>query len=148
MRIEVDQSGKVEDTATGTVIAFSNEKKYSILIPSTVKRECLEELRQRGRTGKSIYRRMFTIGLFLLLKGRFQKSDFTVIDVEYTGHSRSIKEHLINLLIGAGMKVDADNIQFRRIGRKSPAHDLAYLTHRGEIKTNRKITSKELIKYL
>lgn len=73
MHIEVDQSGKVEDTATNTVIAFSNEKKRAILIPATVKRACLQELRQEGKTGKSIYRRLFVVGLLFLLKDSVKK---------------------------------------------------------------------------
>lgn len=38
MQIEIDQSGKIEDTRKDTVLAFSNGKNYSILIPAEVKR--------------------------------------------------------------------------------------------------------------
>ena len=148
MDIEVDQSGKIEDTATDTVIAFSNKKCYSVLIPATVKRSCLERLRQKGKTGKSIYRRMFTIGLFILLKGKIRKHDFIIIDIEYTGHSRTIKEQLINLLSGVGTEIDPGSVSFQRIGKKSPAHSLAYLTHRGDVKANQIIKFEGIMKYL
>lgn len=148
MHIEVDQSGKVEDTATDTVIAFSNEEKRAILIPATVKRNCLQELRQGGKTGKSIYRRMFVVGLLFLLKNSIKKGDLVTIDIEYTGHSRSIKEHLLNLLADTGVKPDPDSIRFERIGRKSPAHDKAYYTHRGDLDTDKIISEEELLKYL
>lgn len=49
MQIEVDQSGKIGDTKVPTVLAFSNEDSHSILIPATVKRECLGFLRVHYR---------------------------------------------------------------------------------------------------
>ena len=148
VHIEVDQSGKVEDTATNTVIAFSNDKSQAVLIPATVKRTCLQELRQEGKTGKSIYRRMFVVGLFFLLRSRIKKGDLVTIDVEYVGHSRSIKEHLLSLLADAGVRCGPDNFRFERIGRKSPAHDKAYYTHRGDVKADKTINKEELLKYM
>jgi hypothetical protein len=148
MHIKVDQSGKVEDTATDTVIAFSNEKKRAVLIPTTVKRNCLQELRREGKTGKSIYRRMFVTGLFFLLKNEVKKHDLITIDIEYVGHSRSIKEHLLDLLANAGIKLSPDDIRFERIGKKSPAHDKAYYAHRGDVKADKTIGEEELLKYL
>ncbi len=68
MRVEVDQSGKIGDTKVPTVLAFSNEESYAILIPAKVKRECVQRLREQGRTGKTFYMRLFAIGLFFLLK--------------------------------------------------------------------------------
>jgi len=148
MHIEVDQSGKVEDTATDTVIAFSNERKRTVLIPATVKRACLQELRQEGKTGKSIYRRMFVVGLFFLLKDNIKKSDLVTIDIEYIGHTRSIKEHLLSLLATADLQVDSDNIRFERIGKKSPAHDMAFYTHRGDTDADKVVSKEELMRYL
>ena len=148
MHIEVDQSGKVEDTATDTVIAFSNEEKRAILIPAAVKRSCLQELRRDGKTGKSIYRRMFVVGLFFLLKDRVKKGDLVTVDIEYIGHSRMIKEHLLGLLTSAGVKLGSDNIRFERIGRKSPAHDKAFYTHRGDVEADKIISEEDLLKYL
>jgi len=148
MHIEVDQSGKVEDTATNTTIAFSNEKRQAILIPATVKRACLQKLRQEGKTGKSIYRRMFVVGLFFLLKDNVKKGDLVTIDIEYVGHSRSIKEHLLSLLADAGVKCGPDNFRFERIGKKSPAHDKAYYVHRGDFKAEKIISEEELLKYI
>ena len=62
MHVEVDQSGKIEDTATDTVLAFSNEADFAILIPAKVKRVCLRRLRNRGKAGKSIYWLVFALG--------------------------------------------------------------------------------------
>jgi hypothetical protein len=45
--IEVDQSGKIEDTRVDTVIAFSNGLSGTILIPAVVKRVCIRALRKQ-----------------------------------------------------------------------------------------------------
>jgi hypothetical protein len=37
LRIEVDQSGKIEQTHRDTALAFSNEISYAVLIPARVK---------------------------------------------------------------------------------------------------------------
>ena len=146
MHVEVDQSGKIEDTATDTVLAFSNEADFAILIPAKVKRVCLRGLRNRGRVGKSIYWLVFATGLFLLLRDHVQKLPLVIVDVEYTGHSPAIKGHLLNLLRRTGLWVNPDSIRFRRIGRKSPAHAKAFFTHRGDIKPDRVIDAEEILR--
>jgi hypothetical protein len=37
MKIEVDQSGRIEFRGTDTILAYSNDEQYAILIPSIVK---------------------------------------------------------------------------------------------------------------
>lgn len=148
MKIEVDQSGKIEDTATDTVIAFSNEDNYSVLIKAATKRSCLHNLRKRGKTGKSIYRKIFSVGLYLLLKNHIKKNDSVIIDVEYSGRSDSIKENLINLFKSERAKISSNNLRFTRIGRKSNAHNIAYLAHRKVLKVGKIIGEEDLMKYL
>lgn len=148
MRIEVDQSGKIGDTKVPTVLAFSNGKEKAILIPATVKRACLRELRRLGK-GAGIYYLMFATGLFLLLKDDIENVDQVTIDVEYRKKDAVIREHLINLLQRAGRRVDASQIQFdliHRGGKKPRSHDKAYYTYRGELEPDRKITTAEILR--
>jgi hypothetical protein len=117
------------------VLALSNGTRYSILIPAQVKRACLTELRRRGRGGKSLYWLLFATALYLLLKDHIRKLSRVMIDIEYEGHSASIKEHLLNLLRRAQVEVESERIFFERIHRLNsnpPAHNRAYLTHREE----------------
>ncbi len=42
--VDVDQSGKFENTKHDTVVAFSNGIDFSVIIPATVKRDCITAL--------------------------------------------------------------------------------------------------------
>jgi len=55
LHIEVDQSGKIEQTNKDTVLALSNEISYAVLIPARVKREAINLLRATGKRGKNVY---------------------------------------------------------------------------------------------
>jgi len=48
MRVEIDQSGKIEDKSKVTIIAFSDGVSFSVKIPGRVKRQLQEEFRRRG----------------------------------------------------------------------------------------------------
>lgn len=39
-----DQSGKIGDTRVHTVLAYSDTESYAILIPASVKRDCVQKL--------------------------------------------------------------------------------------------------------
>jgi len=52
---------------------------------------------------------------------------------------------LINLLLRAGRQVKAHQIQFRPIGKQSPAHKLALATFRGDRAPDRIIGEEELL---
>lgn len=145
MHIQVDQSGKVEDTATDTVIAYANGKTFSILIPAREKRRCLHLLREHGKTGKSIYRLLFATALYFLLKDVIERCTLVVLDTEYQGHTAGIKEHLFNLLRRAKYSVHRDQVVFGYVGKKSPAHSVAYTVHRGDGKPDRIITAEDLL---
>jgi len=49
--VEVDQSGKIGAKGP-TAVAFSDRVDHKILIPPTVKRECVRTLKPQGKTGK------------------------------------------------------------------------------------------------
>jgi len=100
MRVEVDQSGKIGDTKIPTVLALSNGKRYSILIPTSVKRDCVQWLRSKrnGKLETRIYIKLFSVGLFLLLRKHIKALEQVVIDIEYPGHEAQIKEQLLKLV--------------------------------------------------
>jgi hypothetical protein len=142
--VEVDQSGKMGAKGP-TALAFSDGIDHKILIPAAVKRECIEALRFRGKTGKVLYVQLFSVALFLLLKGHLEQMSQVTIDREYPSKDKQIKEFLLNLFKRAGTQVPAGAITFRRIGRKSNAHKKALATFRGTLEPDRVISTQDLL---
>lgn len=144
MRVEVDQSGKIGDTKVPTVLAFSDGESYAILIPATVKRKCLQELRRRGKAGTSLYLHLFTAGLYLLLKDHIQNLNLIVMDIEYPGHEVKIEEQLLNQLRREKAAVTGVKFDFLHIGKKSRAHEKALAVFNGDSRPNRTIGYREI----
>jgi hypothetical protein len=148
MRVEVDQSGRIDQTDRPTVLALANGKKYSICISATTKRECLHQLRQKWRgvtPTPNLYVLVFATSLYLLLKSHISHLTQVVIDTELPGHEGTIKDHLLNLCWRSGLKITAEVISFRQIGKKSPAHDAAIQVFRGKVQPNQKVSVKDLL---
>lgn len=118
MGYQVDQSGKVEQTNKDTVIAYSNGTQYAIVIPRKLKRKLQEVFRVHGFTTLFIYY-LFSVGLFYLLKNLKQENT-VVVDTEYPGKDRIIKQFVLALL--EANRSPRHNISFARIGNRPPAH--------------------------
>ncbi len=143
--VEVDQSGRIEFTKHDTVLAFSDGISYSILIPRAVKRNCINDLRRQGLSGATFYTRLFAAGLFLLFKDHIDQLAHATIDIEFPGKDIQIKEHLINLLRRSGYRIKARQIDFRAVGKQSPAHKLALATFRGDKEPDLTISEADLL---
>ncbi|NQU78410.1 hypothetical protein HQ545_01445 [Candidatus Woesearchaeota archaeon] len=139
--IEVDQSGKIEDLRQNTVVAFSNDTFSSAYLDRRIKREILFEYRHKV---KQIVQKMFAICLFYLLEEHIENKHTVIICKEYTGWEELIKRQFCRLL----NKDFGDVIQFRSIGKKSKAHTIALLTNRNVLKYNKKLSKKDILKYL
>jgi len=148
MQLVVDQSIKIGDTQSPTVLALSNDIQRAILIPAPVKRECIRALRGRWTPDATLYIRLFAAGLFLLTRELLATADRITIDVEYPGHERDIKDDLLRLCRHAGGAVDPSVIHFGHIGKKSSAHRLALETLHGKRAPDAKITARELMRLL
>jgi hypothetical protein len=145
MRIEIDQSRRIEDTRVNTVLAFSNEISFSLLILAVDKRECLRRIRKRGETGKALYLKLFTAALFLLVKDFLDRLDSIIIDQEYEGKEKEIKGMLLNYIRMIEPSFPKDGIEVRRIGKGSRAHRKAIAVFRGEEKPNSRVKARRLL---
>ncbi len=143
--VEVDQSGKIEDTKEDSVLAFANGKQYSILIPATVKRDCIKALRIQGRAASTFYLQLFTIALYFLLRDHVSTLYRVMIDSEYIGQEAKIKEHLINLLRRRTYKIEPFQIHFTHVGKSSPAHTVAWSTLRKKRQPDRLLKLEEML---
>jgi len=67
MKIEINQSNKIEQTNKDTIIGLSNQKAFTILINRKIKRKLQEEFRKQGKPRLFVYR-TFIAGVVLLIK--------------------------------------------------------------------------------
>ena len=143
MRLEVDQSRKVEQSGP-TVLACSNHECYSLLVTAKVKRQVLQKLRIQGRERRMSVHMVFAALAALLLCEAAQRATHIVLDDEYTGHRGVIKSQLLLYLLKLGTEVETDLIGFDFVGKNSAAHKLALSVYRGEREPDRRVTFDEL----
>ena len=141
MHIEIDQSGKIEQTDMDTVVAFRNSEQYSVLLKKETKREILSEYRNRY---KDVHYRLFAVLVFYCIRNYLHKIQLIVIDIEYERRDADIKKHLIRYIRTEYPDFDKNLIIFSRIGKESKAHRLAYQTLIGKLAPNEIITKKEI----
>ncbi|MFH1906938.1 MAG: hypothetical protein ABIL11_06095 [Chloroflexota bacterium] len=134
----------IGDTRVPTVVAFSNDDSLAILIPAMVKRECVQRLRQRGKTGTVLYMQLFAVSLYLLLKEHARDFSQVTIDIEYPGHEVKIEEQLLNQLRREKAAVTGVKLDFLHIGKKSRAHEKALAVFNGDSRPNRTIGYREI----
>lgn len=148
MRIEVDQSGKIENTSTDTILAYSNDRQYTILIPSIVKREIVRKYRAQKKVNKMFFLKLFSVCVFLLIKNVVKKLDKVVIDIEFESRDNDIKYILLGRVQRIEPSFDKRKIIFQRIGKKSKAHEVALKVFRNQIIENRVIKTKEIEEFM
>jgi hypothetical protein len=148
--VEVDQSGKIEQTSWDTALAFSDGLQGSIIIPAGVKRSVFDFLRQKypERAGLFHLLQFFAVGLYLLLCPYLDQLTSVTIDLEYSGNEGYIKGVLLNYLRRENPSLPSDLISFGLVGEESPADRLAKSVFRGEKEPNRVITLEEILKVL
>lgn len=145
MRIEVDQSGKIEQLNMDTVIAFSNKNQYSILIPKETKQELFKIY--KGKL-KDLRYRLFCIGVYYCLKDYIKEKELITICFEYWGKENLIKSFLLDYFRKESTVLDPKIIRFGKIGKQSNAHAVAIDVYRGNRKSNKTLTLEELEKWL
>lgn len=145
---EVDQSGRVEDLSTGTAIAFANKNMSAIFISAGSKRQLIKYLRKHSLIPiKDLPAVVFSVILFILISDK--KLTSLNIDEEYTGKNAIIEETIGKLFSHMRAK-KIPSIRFTRIGKRSPAHRLAWQTHRSKGRYNRvmKISETEVLRLI
>jgi DNA repair exonuclease SbcCD nuclease subunit len=142
---QVDQSNKIESTGD-TALALSNDREYTIRIPAREKREAIRVLRwhPRGRRRVRVYLRLFAVALYHLVR-ELPPEELVIIDTEYTGHEKSIKNMLLALLWRDNPDFNANNIAFGHVGKKSTVHKKALAVYRGKAKADRTLTAHDLL---
>ena len=145
MKIEIDQSGRIEYTNKPTVIGFSNSKDKTIIIFSTKKQKLQRYFRKIGKPRLFVYA-TFAFLIYLLLKHE-RGIDEICIDEEYTGQGALIKNYLLIFFRKSGREMDKRSIYFTQIGKKARIHGIVIDAYRCK-KADIKITTDEIMKYL
>lgn len=142
MRVEINQSNKIEQTSKDTIIGLANTKTFTILIKAKIKRKLQEEFRKQGKPRLFVYR-TFIAGVVLLLKyAHLGKLSKVVIDEEYYGKEKLLKSMFLEM--GSRYFTEIPEISFETIGRKSKVHNICYLTMKGKYKPDKAIEFEEI----
>ncbi len=147
MKIEIDQSGKLENTSRPTVVAYSNHKNGTLVILSAEKKTVQKYFRQIGKPKLYIYLTFIAL-MFCLVKNHIQKGDQIIIDREYPGYEKFIATKLKQWLKD-GSSIKDVTIVTSQIGKKSRAHDLAWQEF--QLRSHqivKKISAKKIIKII
>ena len=148
MDVEIDASGKIErKQRMDMAVAFANGKSGSILIPQKVKDQAFEAYKRhkRGKRQEQTKALLLAIFIYLLLRDHISSLEKIIIDREYKGHEALMRQHIINLFGRQGIVVYKDQIEFGEVGKKSPAHFLAWRVAHHEVESDRMITLEEII---
>lgn len=123
MKVQIDQSNKIEQTQKDTVIALSNGVKFTVLIRAKDKRVIQNEFRLRGEPRNFI---VFTFSaLLVFLLGKVKPAVEVIVDREYKEKEDIIREKLILYSKRLAHDFDRSQITFKLVGKGSPAHKLA-----------------------
>jgi len=143
MKIEIDQSGKIEKTSKHTYLALSNSEHFVLKISSTEKKKIQNYFRNIGKPRIFIYATFASL-LAILFKNIKHKSNQIIIDIEYPGKNQLIKDLIKNI----NSNFPIDDIHFHLIGKKSRAHFLAYGTAINQLKPDLVVKSNDILKII
>ncbi len=145
MDIEVDQSGKIENTRVDTVIAFSNSARAAVLIPAVVKRACIRTLRERDWRSQTFVFKIFAAALFVLILPYLEKIDRIVLNVEYPERMGDIKGLLLKFIRRQRRDFTREQIVSHSIGKQSAAHKQAIGVYRGRLSPDMILTAQQIL---
>ena len=143
MKIYIDQSGKIEETAKPTAMAFTNSKTRSALLPAKAKRRLQDQFRKIGEP-KLFVVFIFAALIYILIREDARQTTEIVIDTEYPGKDTIIRKLLLQML-SERKSVDRPSVSFHQIGRSSMSHRIALTVHRGFKKADTLVTYKNMI---
>lgn len=146
MRIEIDQSGKIENTNRATVIAFSNNKNDILVILSKDKKAIQRYFRKQGKPKLFIYLTFIAL-IYVLIVSHLKNRDQIIIDREYPGYEKLITSTIRKMIENSNIR--EVTVSVHQIGKKSKAHDLAWKELQKRSHQNvRLISSNKLIRVI
>lgn len=148
MRVEIDQSGKIETTNRHTALGLSNRSgtlTRSILIHAREKRKLQRTFRAAGKPTMFVYK-TFAAGIVLLLN-ELDTASMIVIDTEYVGHEALIRQSILELAARLKLTLEGEQIVFQSIGKTSLAHGVAIRAYRNK-KADKDLSAQAILSLL
>lgn len=146
MQVELDQSGKIEDTNRLTVIGYASSSSASIAISAKEKQKLQRFFRALGQPRVFVLK-TFVALITLLIQQRGASISSLIIDTEYPGHERFVRNELVRLSAQTELPLKPAQIHFQSIGKKSPAHSVAYRAFRAKRATF-SVTARDVLRVL
>lgn len=143
MRIEIDQSGKLEDTNKHTYLAYSNKNHSVLKLGSTEKKKLQKYFRSIGKPRLYIYITFASLIIILLEKFKSRNNEI-IVDIEYPGKSNLIRDLIKNMR----RNFPIDEMVFHQIGKKSRAHFLAKGTAIKKLNPDMVINANQVLKII
>lgn len=144
MHIEVDMSGKIEQTDMDTVVAFSNNHQYTVLLPKELKRRLIGKYRKE----RQIILKLFVICVYYTLRDYLHQIELIIIDNEYEGKQNYVKSLLLDFIRKKYRDFDKSLIKIAHITKKSKAHEVAANIKRGFAKPQKTLSEKDIEKLI
>jgi len=145
MKVEINQSNKIEQTNKDTIIGLADDKIFTVLIKAKIKRKLQEEFKKQGKPRLFVYR-TFVAGIILVFRyAQLKNLSRVVIDEEYYGKDKLLKS--IFLEMWSKYFTEVPEVCFERIGKKAKVHNVCYFTMKRKYRPDRVISFKE-IRYL
>jgi hypothetical protein len=139
MKIEIDQSGKIENTNKLSIIALVDGFSKTLLISAKDKKS-IQVIFRRIHQPRVFISKVFAACIYFLVKDDIKKIDTIMIDNEYPGYEKYIRRLILEYFEDNNYKTDKFHIYFRKFGKKSKAHDCAnkaYKAKRADIRINK-----------
>lgn len=141
MKIEIDQSVRVEELTRDTILGIANKQaSFTFVIPRRAKRVLYEKFRRQGKP-KKFAPYVFAAAVSEALKRAPFKSSDVVIDIEYPGYEQEILKIIKR-------QHPETEVYFTALGKKSHAHFAAYGVHIGRKKADQRISATRLLELL
>ena len=142
MRVEIDQSVKIERTNRDTALGIANGTEFAVIIPAKVKRRLQEEFRRQGKPRLFILR-TFMAGVVLALHyAKVSDSSSVTIDVEYPGQETLLRSMFLEMWSRFSAEIPV--LEFSRVGKRSEAHRVSNHTAIGRRQPERELSYEEI----
>lgn len=125
MKVEVDQSIKIEQTNKATAIGLSNTVKVSVGISGKEKKLIQKYFRDNNQPRLFVVLTFSALVAYAIKEAGGLDSEIT-IDREYPGYDEFIKERVVAYLDKLKVKLHPDLLSVGLVGKESGSHSLAY----------------------